>query len=77
MNCGAKGRVVVQQYGIFREFRLLSFGPLESDYSILEDVVKGRFCEVMEDFSVEWSKLLFCIVGFDKKYFVFMEKNPD
>ena len=75
MNCGAKGRVVVQQYGIFREFRLLSFGPLESDYSILEDVVKRRFCEIMEDFSVEWSVLLFCSVGFDK-YFVFI-LNPD
>ena len=30
----------------------------------------------MEDFTVEWSVLLFSIVGFDE-YFVFMEKNPD
>ena len=66
MNCGVKGGVVVQQYGIFREFRLLSLGLnswivylFESDYSFFEDVVKRRLCEKMEDFTVKWSVLLF------------------
>ena len=57
-----RGEVVDQQYGIFREFRLLSLGPnswiiylFESDHFILEDVVFG---EMLENFRVKWSELL-------------------